>query len=489
MSGGMTAKQSFPHNVCLGFVLPAISWLTACSALHVIALMLLALSLPPPAFAGRSFGGAVSISGDVLVIGAQYANSTPSTSGAAYVYERNGESGKWERTAKLLPSDAETLAYRFGVSVSVSGDIIVVGSDSRSTPGGDRVGAAYVFVKPGGGWSGTLAEDARLTAWGAAAFSDFGSSVSVAGSTVVVGAHGADGERGAAYVFVEPAGGWSGALTQDAKLISSAFGAYSRFGNSVAVSGDTVVVGAESEDAVDVNSGAAYVFVEPGGGWSDVRTENAKLLATDTVAHDELGASIAISGSAIVVGATGNAGAHGDSGSAYVFVEPAGGWSGTLSEDAKLIGPDAFWLDSFGHASAISGDTVVVGHHDGYTVHVFEKPLGDWSGTLSRDAELFASHHPSTQFGRSVGVSGGTAVAGAPAYNMPHDGAAYVFEKSAGEDPANWEDESADQVAQFGDVPGLYLPALGTPARLLLAGLLLCLYVPSILLLRRPQAQ
>jgi len=284
---------------------------------------------------------------------------------------------------------------RFGVSVSISGDTVVVGADDEASNAtgvnGNQAdnsavqsGAAYVFVRSGGSWS----QQAYLKASNTGAGDRFGWSVPINGDTVVVGAYweasnatgvngnGADNsafESGAAYVFVRSGGVWS----QQAYLKASNTGAMDNFGYSVAISGDTVVVGAISEDSSATgvngnqadnsasNSGAAYVFVRSGGVWS----QQAYLKASNTGAGDNFGVSVSVSGDTVVVGAHGEGsnatGVNGNqadnsasgAGAAYVFVRSGGAWSQLAYLKASNTENGYF----FGWSVSISGDTVVVG--------------------------------------------------------------------------------------------------------------------------------
>src|SRR6266498_3433458 len=269
--------------------------------------------------------------------------------------------------AKLTSSDG-AVVDQFGFSVAVSGDTIVVGAVSDDIGANLNQGSAYVFVKPAGGWSGALTENSKLIAADGALDDQFGFSVAVNGDTIVVGAHfddiGANVSQGSAYVFVKPAGGWSGTLTQNAKLTASDGAAVDVFGGSVAISSDTIVVGAGLDDiGANGNQGSAYVFVKPAGGWSGELTQNAKLTASDGMTSDAFAnTGVALSGDTIVAGTqSDDIGANVDQGSAYVFVKPAGGWSGALSESAKLAASDGAVVDFFGISPAVSGDTIVVG--------------------------------------------------------------------------------------------------------------------------------
>jgi hypothetical protein len=234
---------------------------------------------------GDHFGRSVSLSGDTVVVGAWLegssstgVNSTPNDSafsaGAAYVYVRSGTT--WTQQAYLKASNTGMGDF-FGISVSVSGHTVVVGASSEdsSTTGvnsspndsAPNAGAAYVFVRSGTTWT----QQAYLKASNTRANDNFGVSVSVSETTVLVGAHREDSsafESGAVYVYQ----GDGMTLTQQAFLKASNRGADDNFGYAVSVSGDTAVIGALNEDSSStgvnstpndsaLDSGAAYVFV------------------------------------------------------------------------------------------------------------------------------------------------------------------------------------------------------------------------------------
>jgi hypothetical protein len=304
------------------------------------------------------FGWSVAISGDTAVVGARressnatvvngnQSNNSAANAGAAYVFVRNGTT--WTQQAYLKASNAGA-GDEFGWSVAISGDTVVVGARSEDSTSagvngngadnsGFNNGAAYVFVRSGTTWT----QQAYLKASIPANADNFGESIAVSGDCVVVGAPGessiatgingneADAtapSAGAAYVFVRNGTTW----TQQAYLKASNTQAFDDFGFSVAVSGETVVVGAYLEDGVNdgfPSSGAAYVFVRNGTTWS----QQAFLKGSNTGAGDGFGISVSVSGETLVVGAwnengsaTGvngnqtNAGAL-KAGAAYVFV-------------------------------------------------------------------------------------------------------------------------------------------------------------------------
>ena len=292
------------------------------------------------------FGFSVAISGETVVVGAGTDHGPKIFNGSAYVFVRSGR--VWSQQQKLLASDGDD---SFGWSVAISGETVVVGAPADEGAAGFRSGSAYVFVRSGGVWR----KQQKLLASDGAAGDRFGYSVAISGETVVVGTIydiGAAGFRqGSAYVFVRSGGVWS----QQQKLENPDPAADDQFGYSVAISGETVVVGAPFDDgAAGIDQGRAYVFVRSGGVWSP----RQKLLASDAAALDFFGFSVAISGETVVVGARGDTGAAGVAqGSAYVFVRSGGVWS----QQQKLEASDAAVDDQFGFSVAISGETIVVG--------------------------------------------------------------------------------------------------------------------------------
>ena len=428
------------------------------------------------------FGHAVAISGDTVVVGApqedssatgvngNQASNTAPNSGAAYVFVRNGTT--WTQQAYLKASNASVISSddRFGQSVAISGDTVVVGAnreDSNATgvngnQNNDSAlesGAAYVFVRSGTTWS----QQAYLKSSNTGDFDFFGWSVSVSGNTVVVGAYpedsnatGVNGNQadnsasasGAAYVFVRSGTTWS----QQAYLKASNTDAFDKFGWSVGASGDTVVVGAYEEDsnATGVNgnqgnnveaSGAAYVFFRSGTSWS----QQAYLKASNTGNGDWFGYSLSMSGDTIVVGspfessiATGvngdqNNDNHPSAGAAYVFVRDGTTWTQQAyvkaSNTPNLNDPFAGG-DLFGVSVSVSADLLVVGAtsedsnatgvngnqldntaFDSGAAYVFSRSGTTWS----QQAYLKASNSETNDFfGEPVAVSGNTVVVGTP---------------------------------------------------------------------------
>jgi hypothetical protein len=248
------------------------------------------------------FGQGLDIDGDHAVIGAPGFNYLR---GTAFVFERSD--GIWEQIAMLLGSDS-ALSDQFGRAVSVSGDYALIGAPYNDAMG-DSSGAVYAFERqPDGSW----VQVQKLVAGDAVTYAAFGSALAQSGSRAVIGAPG--GSSFSAYVFDRDA---NGLWTQAARLSASDGGTVTYFGDSVAIDGDLVIVGARSAlDSDGVPSGAAYVFQhQPDGTWAEV----AKLLASDGDEYDYLGCAVALSDGVVLVGARGDDDLADRSGAAYLF--------------------------------------------------------------------------------------------------------------------------------------------------------------------------
>jgi FG-GAP repeat/Bacterial Ig-like domain len=477
--------------------------------------------------ADDQFGYSVAVSGDTVVVGAPFedsssigipgsvANDSQSNSGAAYVFQRSA--GTWVLHYPLKASNYG-VSDNFGHSVAVSGDTIVVGAlgEDSSTLGVNGLpnesatssGAAYVFTRSGTSWN----EQAFLKGSNTESGDTFGYSVAVSGDTIIVGAYGESSNSvgvnenqvnnnatlsGAAYVFARSGSAWS----QQGYLKASNTGAFDIFGFSVAVSGDTAVVGAkgESSSTTGVNSipnelsgtsGAAYVFTRSGGSWS----QQAYLKASNTGVNDDFGRSVAVAGETIVVGAgredsstlgvgsVSNETAS-EAGAAYVFTRSGGSWN----QQAYLKASNTQAGDNFGHSVAVSGETIVVGaiQEDSATLgvnsisneaainsgaaYVFTRSGSSWN----QQAYLKAGNTGAFDFfGYSVAISGGTVISGASDEDsittvvnaVPNDagtannsGAAYIFTLPVAEPPVVPPvlDKTAPLLVLSGKIPKL----------------------------------
>nr|WP_246843823.1 FG-GAP repeat protein [Leptospira biflexa] len=365
------------------------------------------------------FGSAVAISGDTIVVGAigEASNETTITNGesassnndlglagAVYVFQRTGST--WSQQAYIKAPNADA-SDQFGVSVAIDGDTIVVGAnleDSNQTTVtngptvsgdnlGTNVGAVYVFKRTGSNW----AQEAYLKPSNAEASDQFGFPVAISGDTIVVGAYleasnqttitngptasgdNSAAQSGAIYVFQRSGSTWS----QQAYIKPSNVETQDFFGKGLAISGDTIVAGANLEDSNQItitnggiassnngalNAGAAYVFQRSGSTW----VEQAYLKAPNAEAGDQFGEDVAISKDTIVVSAFAEASnqititngqtassdnSSTNAGAAYVFKRTGSTWA----QEAYLKAPNAKADEYFGVSLAIEGDTIAVG--------------------------------------------------------------------------------------------------------------------------------
>jgi hypothetical protein len=317
---------------------------------------------------------------------------------------------------------------QFGYSIAIDGDTMVTGAIGDDS----HRGSAYVFTRVGGVWT----EQAKLVAADGVASDTFGASVAISGDTIVVGASTDDSGRGSAYVFTRSGTVW----TQQAKLTAADGAADDRFGSSVGLDGDTAVVGAPQDDVSGTsNRGSAYVFVRNGAAW----TQQTQLVAADGAANDALGISVAISGDTVVAGAYEAAIDGTFEGAAYVFTRAGNLWS----EEAKLaahIGREGI---DFGRSVAVDGDTVVVGAPEGDVFDrapapgfavVFTRTGGVWGAAATLTASDGAS---GDLFGWSVGLSGDAVAVGASYRTVDgllRSGAAYLFARAG----ASWIEQT-----------------------------------------------
>ena len=352
--------------------------------------------------AGDFFGNrAVAMSGTTLIAGAP-AHGAP---GDAFVFTVSG--GTWTQAADLTASDGNA-HDNTGTSVAVSSASVVAGA-----PGHLGMGRAYLFPTPPP-WHPVIGLQAPDTVAG----DNLGASLSMTGTIVIAGAPGHAG-GGTAYIFTQtinapytqaavraPANNF--VYQQPAKLSGSDTTAGDNFGASVAISGTTAVVGAPGH----AGGGAAYVFTQTGSTW----TQAAELRGSDTAAGDTFGASVSVSGTTVVVGAP----AHAGGGRSYVFSAPGASWA----QDAELQASDTASGDTFGASVAISGTNLVVGapgHAGGGRSYVFSEPGSVWA----QAAELQGSDTAlGDNFGASVAISGTSALIGGPGHTA---GRAYVF--------------------------------------------------------------
>jgi hypothetical protein len=384
-----------------------------------------------------SFGTTIAVDGDTVVVGASGSNSNQ---GAAYVFVKpsGGWNGPLHESAKLTASDGAPNSY-FG-SVAISGDTIVVGAYWANVGNNTLQGAAYVFVKPAAGWSGSLNENAKLTASDGRQGDHFGGGIAISGNTIVVGKaqdYCCNPQLGEAYVFVKPSGGWSGNLQEQARL-SNPQEADDLILVRVGVGGDTVV--AEFSGLPGQSANYLNVFVKPSGGWSGA------LSPTATLAHSDgsIPGSFAVNsaGDEVVV-ATPFGEASADSAAAYVFLQPSGGWTGAVNESAKLTESDGLSDNQFANAVAVNGDTVVLGNDVVFSdqtdckcelngAYIYVKPQSGWSGSLQENQKLIVSGALGIDYGNSVALSNDLVLVGAPSGGSS-GGSVYASAKISGD--------------------------------------------------------
>ncbi|MCK5924240.1 MAG: FG-GAP repeat protein, partial [Methylococcales bacterium] len=291
--------------------------------------------------AGDELGSSVALDGIYAILGAEKDGDFGSNSGAAFVMKRVGFA--WQIRIKLIALKPSSQDH-FGHSVSISGDYAVVGAYGD----GSNAGAAYVFKRSGDSWK----QEARLQASDRAQGDKFGESVSISGDYVIIGAKDNSDQgasSGSAYIFKRNAAIW----TQQAKLTATGASAGDFFGCSVSISGDLALIGSSSDDDNGSSSGAAYVFNRAGVNWS----QTVKLTQTAASAGDEFGASVCIAGDSLIVGAVHDNDAAANAGAAYIFTKSGGTWS----QATQLLAPNPAANDEFGFSVSISDSIAVVG--------------------------------------------------------------------------------------------------------------------------------
>ena len=370
---------------------------------------------------GDNFGASVAVSGNTLVVGAPLASDACTNCGAAYVYTAaNGDWTNLVQVATLTPPGLG-VPGGFGAPVAISGDTIVVAYDA---PTGQPV--AYVYVNP----SGNAVPTAELTT--SVANGDSITGIAIKDGTIVVGMPNAGLRgQGAAFVYVEPSTGWAN-ITETAELVAND-GSTGYFGWSAAISGRDIVVGATRVEVGGVEQGAAYLFIEPAAGWSGTRPPKTTFQASNGTRKAAFGTSVSLSGETVAVGAPDETvGSSQNEGAIYMFTRPSSGWPKTMTETAELTASTAKGGSELGLSVALSGKILVAGapfaRASQGLVYLFSEPLGGWQSTSSARGISASDGGANDNFGWSVAISGVIA-AGAPELSgiTKGDGAAYVF--------------------------------------------------------------
>jgi hypothetical protein len=363
------------------------------------------------------FGNSVALSGDTALVGASSRTvGGQALQGAAYIFTNSN--GIWTQQGELIAGDG-TSGDEFGASVALYGDTALVGAPFHTVNGNSGQGVVYVFARSGTTWS----QQAILTA--GTSLDEFGSSVALSGDTALVGALGStvggNSSRGAAYVFTRSGTSW----TQQQQLTAGDGGASDYLGSSVALDGDTALIGAPSHNL----EGAAYVFARSGTSWG----QQGELTAADGALGSDFGCSVALSGDSALVGAWNHAvGSTAPQGAAYVFTRSSTTWS----QQAELTAKDAGGADAFGASVALAGDTALVGAYAHLVngnpgqgaAYVFTRSGTNW--TQQQELMTAGDGAYGDDFGSAVALDSDTALVGAWGHQVGNNraqGAAYCF--------------------------------------------------------------
>src|SRR5262245_7664620 len=295
-----------------------------------------------------TFGRALAITGDTLMVGEPNDQVNFYGQGSVYVFTRSN--GVWTQQQKLTASDAAAYDY-FGESLAMNGDTLAVGAkyDDMGPDINEDRGSVYVFTGNGGVWT----QQQKLTAFDGEWQDYFGGELALESNTLVVGVPndniGSDYDRGSAYVFTRSNNVW----TLQQKIVAIDGKVFDHLGSAVAISGDTIAVGADRDISVNAQTGSCYVFTRTGSVW----TQRKKIRAADG-GNDYFGNAVVLKGDMLAVGAlyADIDGKH-DQGSVYTFT----GSGSTWTQQQKLVAADGAADDVFGSALAVSGDTLVVG--------------------------------------------------------------------------------------------------------------------------------
>lgn len=359
------------------------------------------------------FGYSVSIFGDYILIGVSEDDNGYS-SGSAYIFYYDGSS--WSEQQKLTASDGD-IEDRFGNSVSISGDNILIGA-KLDDDNGTSSGSTYIFLYDGLSW----VEQQKLIASDGIDGDYFGCSVSISGDYALIGAWGNDNNgsySGSAYIYHYDGTSWS----EQQKLTASDGDAVDMFGHSVSISGDYALIGAFGNDDNGSSSGSAYIYHYDGLSWG----EQQKLTASDGAENDWFGWSVSISGDCALIGARNDDDNGSSSGSAYIYYYDETSWE----EHQKLTASDGAGWDNFGISVSISEDYALIGTSYGNnyngSAYIYHYDETYWIEQQKLTASDGAEND---RFGNSVSISEDYALIGAwgDDDNGFDSGSAYVFD-------------------------------------------------------------
>ncbi len=364
--------------------------------------------IPDDGIGNDAFGYGAAISGSTAMVGEAHATiEGRNAQGEVYVYRKLGR--QWVLVQKLFADDGVT-NDQFGLSIALEGNTAIIGAIGVN----DSRGAVYIFTNSGGTWIQTqklMASDGQQLDW-------FGFSVGISGTHLIVGARNAQSDRGAAYFYDSSSGTW--VLT--AELTPGDLQPQDYFGNSVAISGNTALVG-----AFDINGhtpGSAYVFNNFGNTW----IQRQKLTPSDGEPDDWFGFAVALDGTTAAIGSS-QARINGqlDQGAVYIFNKVGRTWM----QRQKLVASDGTEFDAFGWHVRLKGDVLLIGATEADEAYFFMRSNGAWSET----AQLMASDgQTGTVFGWTVDFDGRTALITAPftLINGTMEGVGYFYTRQLG---------------------------------------------------------
>lgn len=364
----------------------------------------------------EQFGISVAIDGDKAVIGSDETISDNSIY-AAYVFLR--QNGVWQQTDRITAS-AGIRHESYGTTVSISGNVAIVGSP-RSDDNGGQSGAAFIYELA----TNTTPVETRISAGNSGFENAFGLALDLHDDRALIGSisdgiYGAN--AGAAYIFQRLGGTWQ----LESRLTAPDADSFDFFGSAVSLDGNLALIGAPGDDAIKKDSGSAYTFARGPQGWSF----QSKLTAFDGWESDHFGNAVSLDGDRALIGAYSDYANAVDSGSAYVLRRENGHW---ISE-AKLYLPDGAISDQFGYSVSLSGQHALIGapqfEEEGFNTggaFVYKRNQNEWS-LLKRLLPTGLSDWD--EFGRSVSMEAGRALVGAPGDDETrfNSGAAYVYD-------------------------------------------------------------
>ncbi len=376
------------------------------------------------------FGSALAIDGDTVLVGAYRDNEAARKAGAAYLFQPDGN-GAW-REVKFTASDAAQLAL-YGTSVAVSGDKLSVGAPHDSGLA-RRAGAAYIYSPDGNGdW-----REHKLTASDGASEDYFGSAVAASGGAILIGAPGKvteHGDTGAAYLYrPDGNGGW-----HEHQFVASDAEYLDYYGRSVAIDGDNILIGTGIDEGPGSYSLAAYLYQPDGkGGWNEY-----KFARSDSEDGGRFGGSLAISGDNILIDAL-SFGRQGDA-AAYLYQpDGEGGWRETkLAPPPSVAERSVRGVDISGDRLIVGVGSILDGPMDHQTVRLpgaayLYQP--DGAGEWHTETLAIADANHMESFGSAVAMSGDNVLIGAAHGTevQPRPGKAYLY------DAWNYRDDDGD---------------------------------------------